>query len=70
MFLPNRHNMDNSVPGILHNGRHPNSYVVAVNDIIIAADGTGGQAVLRSLGGIREQLLSSGRNAKWSDLFT
>ena len=67
VFLPHRNNIDPSVPGILHNGRHPNSYIDAVNDRIIAADIAGGKTVvLKELDSIRQELLAAARNAKWS----
>jgi RHS repeat-associated protein len=42
VFLPNRNNIDSSIPGMLHNGKHPHSYFENVNEIIISADKAGG----------------------------
>ncbi|MBL8480784.1 MAG: RHS domain-containing protein, partial [Rhodocyclaceae bacterium] len=69
VFLPNRANVDPAVPGILHNGRHPNAYVEAVNDRLIQASNIGGkQQVLKELDAIRRELLQAARNAKWSNI--
>ena len=69
VFLPNRNNVDPSVPGILHNGRHPDTYINAVNKRLATADARGGkQAVLQELGAIRQTLSNALRDAKWSDI--
>ena len=69
VFLPNRANADPAVPGILHNGRHPNSYIDAVNRRLIDADFQGGkQAVFNELKSIRQELLQASRNDSWSDV--
>uniref|UniRef100_UPI0009DC16A9 RHS repeat-associated core domain-containing protein n=1 Tax=Chitinilyticum litopenaei TaxID=1121276 RepID=UPI0009DC16A9 len=69
VFLPNRGNTDLSTPGILHNGRHPNKYIEAVNKRLHKADVKGGkQAVLNELNAIRTELLNASRNAKWKDV--
>ena len=68
VFLPNRFNTDSSVPGILHNGRHPDSYIRAVNDRLSLADAAGGkQAVLKELDALRQELLNAARNTRWTD---
>ncbi|MEE4716347.1 RHS repeat-associated core domain-containing protein [Pseudomonas alliivorans] len=70
VFLPNRNNIDPALPGILHNGRHPNSYFESVNELIINADRAGGKPmVLKTIDKIRSTLLASPRDAQWSDLF-
>jgi RHS repeat-associated protein len=70
VFLPNRNNVDSSVPGILHNGKHPNSYFENVNQLIISADKAGGKPmVLKTIDRIRNTLLTSPRDAQWSGLF-
>ena len=63
VFLPNRNNTDPSVPGILHNGRHPNDYLDAVNDKIQDADKLGGkEGGLNTLSDLKQTLLSADRN--------
>lgn len=70
MFLPNRFNTDASVPGILHNGKHPNSYFESVNEILANADAAGGKdAVLKAIGNIRQKLLDAPRSSNWKDIF-
>ncbi|WP_313318754.1 RHS repeat-associated core domain-containing protein, partial [Pseudomonas sp.] len=70
VFLPNRFNTDVSVPGILHNGKHPNSYFESVNKIIANADAAGGKdAVLKAIGNIRQKLLDAPRESSWKDIF-
>ena len=67
VFLPNRNNTDPKVPGILHNGRHPNAYLDEVNRRIDAANLEGGKkGVLKELGDIKEELLQAKRNTSWS----
>ncbi|NHZ66931.1 hypothetical protein F1735_32430 [Massilia sp. CCM 8694] len=67
VFLPNRFNTDLSIPGILHNGRHPDKYIDAVNDRLRTANARGGkQAVEMELGQLRQELLNAVRTAKWS----
>ncbi|ENG7681185.1 AHH domain-containing protein, partial [Providencia stuartii] len=66
VFLPNKNNIDESLSGIKHNGRHPSNYIDAVNERIIQADLTGGkQGVLDELSNIRNILSSSSRDASW-----
>uniref|UniRef100_UPI0015E084FC RHS repeat domain-containing protein n=1 Tax=Pseudomonas plecoglossicida TaxID=70775 RepID=UPI0015E084FC len=70
VFLPNRFNTDASVPGILHNGKHPNSYFESVNEILANADAAGGKdAVLKAIGNIRQKLLDAPRSSNWKDIF-
>ncbi|OXX62401.1 RHS repeat-associated core domain-containing protein [Vibrio sp. V15_P4S5T153] len=65
VFLPNKDNTSD-MPGILHNGRHPNDYLKSVNDRITIADTLGGkQAVLDELSAMRSTLSSADRNASW-----
>ncbi|PXY95581.1 hypothetical protein DKK76_04745, partial [Frischella perrara] len=65
VFLPNYKNT-NGMPGILHNGKHPNSYIDAINDRIERAAETGGRdGVLEELDNIRNILASADRNASW-----
>ncbi|WP_240503804.1 AHH domain-containing protein [Lonsdalea iberica] len=65
MFLPNKNNSDGLL-GILHNGRHPDDYLRAVNNRIEQADILGGkQEVIRELDRIRDILTSAKRNASW-----
>lgn len=68
VFLPNRNNISD-MPGILHNGKHPNRYFESVNDRIINADRVGGkQSVLDELESIKGILSGSNRNASWYDI--
>jgi|GEM_PF-2495734 len=68
VFLPNRNNTD-GMAGILHNGRHPNDYLDAVNTKILSADRRGGKdAVLAELENIRNILSSANRNANWKNV--
>ncbi|MEN5109976.1 RHS repeat-associated core domain-containing protein, partial [Pseudomonas sp. TWI672] len=70
VFLPNRFNTDVSVPGILHNGKHPNSYFESVNEILTNADAAGGKgAVLKAIGNIRQKLIEAPRSSNWKDIF-
>ncbi|MBH3134939.1 AHH domain-containing protein [Serratia marcescens] len=65
VFLPNRNNVD-GLPGILHNGKHPDKYLDAVNQRILDAHEFGGkQGVLDELQLMRETLLSADRGASW-----
>ncbi|KVK78136.1 hypothetical protein WJ47_17075 [Burkholderia ubonensis] len=65
VFLPNRNNTD-GMSGILHNGRHPDAYFDAVNQLITRADAFGGkQAVLDEIKNIGQKLSSAARNADW-----
>lgn len=45
VFLPNLNNTD-GLPGILHNGKHPNSYFGKVNQLLRDAGAGGKQTVL------------------------
>ena len=66
VFLPNRNNTDPNVPGILHNGRHPNAYLDAVNEKVVRADEIGGkESVLNTLSDLKQTLLSADRNSSW-----
>ncbi len=68
VFLPNRNNTD-GLSGILHNGRHPDDYLAAVNKRIIQADILGGKdEVINELGKIRDILSSANRDASWSNV--
>ena len=70
VFLPNRNNIDN-MPGILHNGKHPNRYFDRVNNIIIEADELGGkQSVLEALDDIRKVLSDADRLSNWRNIIT
>ncbi|SEK57255.1 RHS repeat-associated core domain-containing protein [Pseudomonas agarici] len=70
VFLPNRNNIDPALPGILHNGKHPNSYFESVNELIVNADKAGGKPmVLKTIDKVRSTLLASLRDAQWSGLF-
>lgn len=65
VFLPNRNNTD-GLPGILHNGKHPDEYLDAVNQRILDAHNFGSkQGVLDELQLMRETLLSADRSASW-----
>jgi RHS repeat-associated protein len=67
VYLPNRNNLDLGLPGILHNGKHPNSYFQGVNRLIIEADEAGGkQMVLKTLDRIRNTLQTSPRESQWA----
>jgi RHS repeat-associated protein len=83
VWLPNRNNTDLSQPGILHNGRHPNSYVDAVNTRLQNADAAATQAgrngatpaqqraiIQSELDAIRNELLTTPRNSPWSTVIT
>ncbi|MEG1466938.1 MAG: AHH domain-containing protein [Hafnia sp.] len=65
VFLPSRHNTD-GLPGIKHDGKHPNGHIADIYGRIKEADRRGGKAqVLEELGAIRSILLSAKRNDKW-----
>jgi len=65
VFLPNRNNTD-SLSGILHNGKHPDDYISAINRRIENADIRGGkQEVINELGGINDILSGADRNSSW-----
>ena len=65
VFLPNYKNT-NGMPGILHNGKHPNSYIDAINERIVKAAEQGGRdSVLEELENIRNILANADRNASW-----
>ncbi|MGC7561179.1 RHS repeat-associated core domain-containing protein, partial [Pasteurella sp. 22655_41Tandhals] len=65
VFLPSRANTDN-LPGILHNGRHPNEYINAINARIKKADQLGGRAaIIEELDNIRTILTNAPRNSNW-----
>jgi len=65
VFLPNKNNQDN-MSGILHNGRHPDDYITAVNVRIEQADIRGGKPeVLNELKNIRDVLSNAGRDSSW-----
>lgn len=64
VFLPNRNNTG-TLPGILHNGRHPNEYINMVNSRIKNADRFGKQAVIDELDLIRNTLSKANRNSNW-----
>ncbi|MDT1068529.1 AHH domain-containing protein [Providencia stuartii] len=69
VFLPNKNNIDETLSGIKHNGRHPNQYLAAVNTRIIDADRMGGkQGVLDELSNIREILSSASRATSWYNI--
>ena len=66
VFLPNRNNTNLEVPGILHNGRHPDAYLEEVNNRMKMADTLGGkQGVLDELANIKKTLLEANRNQDW-----
>ncbi len=70
VLLPNRNNTDFDLPGIAHNGKHPNVYFESVNEMIIAADQAGGKPmVMKTLDNIRGELLAASRDSKWANLF-
>ncbi|MEX0297122.1 RHS repeat-associated core domain-containing protein, partial [Pseudomonas putida] len=70
VFLPNRFNTDVSVPGILHNGKNPNSCFESVNEILTNVDAAGGKdAVLKAIGNIRQKLIEAPRSSNWKDIF-
>ncbi|WP_261859403.1 RHS repeat-associated core domain-containing protein [Vibrio gazogenes] len=65
VFLPNRNNTSN-MSGILHNGKHPNDYITAVNNRISDADKIGGkQGVLDELKNIKNILSNAERDSSW-----
>lgn len=65
VFLPNRNNTD-GMSEILHNGKHPDDYISAINNRIKAADELGGkQGVIYELGNINSILSSANRNSSW-----
>ncbi|NDO81008.1 hypothetical protein CJP72_09575 [Citrobacter sp. NCU1] len=65
VFLPNRNNMD-EMSGILHNGKHPDDYISAINERIRNADKLGGkQETLNELERINNELSSADRNSSW-----
>ena len=68
VFLPNRNNTD-GLSGILHNGKHPDKYIDAINERIIDADRIGGkQGVLNELSDIRNILSSAKLDASWYNI--
>ncbi|MDN8598864.1 RHS repeat-associated core domain-containing protein [Citrobacter sp. S2-9] len=68
VFLPNRNNTD-GMSGILHNGKHPDKYIDAINRRIEAADISGGkQGVLDELGNINNTLSGANRDASWYNI--
>ncbi|RQQ79205.1 hypothetical protein DF134_34875 [Burkholderia stagnalis] len=69
VFLPNRNNTDN-LAGILHNGKHPNTYFQKVNQLLQKADLGGKQAVLDQLQTIRETLQDASRNTPWKSVLS
>lgn len=55
--------------GILHNGKHPDKYIDAINRRIEAADISGGkQGVLDELGNINNTLSGANRDASWYNI--
>lgn len=69
VLLPNINNADPSVPGILHNGRHPKDYNVEVNRLIVEADQRGGLIeVQKTLNDIKQELLNANRTDKWKNV--
>lgn len=57
------------MPGILHNGKHPNRYFDAVNNIIIEADELGGkQSFLEALDDIRKVLSDADHLTNWRNV--
>ncbi|WP_254218422.1 AHH domain-containing protein, partial [Burkholderia multivorans] len=69
VFLPNRNNTDN-LAGILHNGKHPNTYFQRVNQLLQDADLGGKQAVLDQLQTIRETLQNASRDTPWKSVLS
>ncbi len=69
VFLPNRNNSDD-LAGILHNGKHPNTYFQKVNQLIQNADLGGKQAVLDQLQTIRETLQNASRDMPWKSVLS
>ncbi|KGC25042.1 hypothetical protein DM48_8129 [Burkholderia gladioli] len=69
VFLPNRNNSDD-LGGILHNGKHPNTYFQKVNQLIQNADLGGKQAVLDQLQTIRETLQNASRDMPWKSVLS
>ncbi|KGC24287.1 RHS repeat-associated core domain protein [Burkholderia gladioli] len=69
VFLPNRNNSDD-LGGILHNGKHPNTYFQKVNQLIQNADLGGKQAVLDQLQTIRETLQNASRDMPWRSVLS
>jgi RHS repeat-associated protein len=69
VFLPNRNNTD-GLPGILHNGKHPNSYFGKVNQLLQDADAGGKQAVLDQIQEIRTTLQSATRDTPWKSVLS
>lgn len=69
VFLPNINNTDPNIPGILHNGRHPQDYNVEVNQLIKDADAQGGWIeVQKTLNDIKQSLLNANRTDKWKNM--
>ncbi|EOT8214739.1 RHS repeat-associated core domain-containing protein [Escherichia albertii] len=65
VFLPNRNNTD-GISGVLHNGKHPDDYISAINERIRNADKLGGkQEVINELGRINDILSGANRNSSW-----
>ncbi|MTD29430.1 hypothetical protein GK011_21140 [Erwinia sp. J316] len=68
VFLPNRNNTD-GMAGILHNGKHPDKYIDAINRRIQGADISGGkQGVIDELGNISDILSGANRNDSWYNI--
>ncbi|MCD5995952.1 AHH domain-containing protein [Pseudomonas sp. CDFA 602] len=63
VWLPNRNNKD-ALPGILHNGKHPNAYFYKVKKRIADADLRGGKTeVLAELSALKGELISAPRTS-------
>ncbi|WP_254663930.1 AHH domain-containing protein [Hafnia alvei] len=68
VFLPNRHNTDD-LPGIEHNGRHPDDHIDDTNERIKRADRKGGKfQIITELRVMRNILLKANRNTSWSNV--
>ncbi|MCO6540634.1 MAG: AHH domain-containing protein [Gilliamella sp.] len=68
VFLPTNKNTSN-LPGIMHNGRHPNDYIDAVNKRLEIADKIGTkEAIEAELKNIANILSNADRNANWKTI--
>ncbi|WP_202115507.1 AHH domain-containing protein [Gilliamella sp. Pas-s25] len=68
VFLPTHKNTSN-LPGIMHNGRHHNDYIDAVNDRLRMADKIGTkEAIEAELKNIANILSNADRNADWKTI--
>lgn len=68
VYLPT-HKDSSGAPGIQHSGKHPDSYVRKINQIIVDADNFNGKVeVLNKLEEVRKILENADRKDKWGGI--